>query len=354
MTITDFIRSTDLNHGMLLGYYGGGNYGDELLLEVLQNLFALQSVTHVTIGYQRPEKFLQMHHDFGYQPFSIRNKILLLKHTLASRHVIIGGGGLWGVDMNFNTFLMSVYLWICRRLLAKNVYLLGVGYYNSTSRLGRIGAWFAGKSATQIIARDGETYNNFSRIAPGATSLDKDIAWYIPKIPLAVYQRAAKQLGKEIAIQGQTLFMALRRPQSKRQRKAFLRFAGTIKRTLEANQGKQTIIARLELGEVDPGSLRTLESIQQRFAHVHILDAAINPLTLYALFHEYRDKLMLIAPQFHILLTAHLNGVPFLPISYDNKVKELLSHIGIEPAKQIALEEVTEEAIQQFIDAQLK
>lgn len=354
MTITEFIRDTDLNHSVLLGYYGGGNYGDELLLEVLQNLFAIQGVTHVTIGYQRPGKFLQMHHDFGYVPFYIKSKLELVKHTLASKHIIVGGGGLWGVDMNFNTFLMSIYLWLCRRLLGKDVYLIGVGYYTSTSTLGRLAAWFAGKAATQIIARDQETYDNFCRIAPRLTTLDKDIAWYIPEIPLAVYQQAAKQIGKEISIHGQTLFMTLRRPQAKHQQQAFAHFAKTVKHILEANQNKHTILAQLELGELNPESSETMQSIQQKLAHVYILDAAINPLTLYALFHEYHDKLTLIGPQFHILLTAHLNGVPFLPISYDNKVRELLSRIGIEPARQIALDAVNAEVIQQFIDAQLK
>lgn len=350
MTILSFIRRTDLHHSVLLGYYGGGNYGDELLLEVLQNLLAKKGIRHVDIAYQHPEQFLNLHHDFGYRPFPMRSKIALLRATLRNRQIIVGGGGLWGVDMNLNTFLMSVYLWLSRWLLGKKVYLLGVGYYGSTSRLGHAGAWLAGKAATIIFARDQETYDNFHRIAPKRTQLDKDIAWYISAVPLAVYRQAAQKLGAELEIIEQTLFMTIRRPQAKKQHNAFAHFNQVITNYLDANPNKRIILAELELGSLDAAGQAQLQVWSKTSRNVHVFDAAVNPLVLYALFSEYRDRLALIGPQFHIILTAHLNRVPFLPISYDNKVRALLDHLDIKPSQQLALADVKLETLQQFTD----
>lgn len=42
MTLDELLKEHDFSDSLLLGYYGGGNFGDELLLEVLLNLFAEQ------------------------------------------------------------------------------------------------------------------------------------------------------------------------------------------------------------------------------------------------------------------------------------------------------------------------
>src|SRR4029079_7172941 len=93
----------------------------------------------------------------------MHNKLALIRAILKKKNIVVGGGGLWGMDVNANIFLMSLMLLMSRRLLGKKVHLTAVGCYNSTTALGRLSAWCAAKAANTIIARDQETYANFKR-----------------------------------------------------------------------------------------------------------------------------------------------------------------------------------------------
>lgn len=353
MTIQDFLQKHNLSNSLLIGYYGGGNYGDELLLEILQNLLSRHGAQHVAIAYQRPDEFGVLHDDFGYQPFNVRSKTELLRHTFASRHVIVGGGGLWGVDMNLNTLQMSVYLWLCRWLLRKKVYLVGVGFYNSTSRMGRVAAWLAGKAANAIFARDDETCRNFSRLAKrGHVHLDSDLAWYARDLDLERYRPAARQLGEELGIRGKTFFLSIRRPQAQHQRVDFTRFSNLIESCIADNQHTPIIIAQLELARLDPQGTARLKSWADAYENIKLLNKPVNPLVLYTMFREFKHQLALIGPQFHIILTAYLNHVPFLPISYDNKVRALLQNLEIAGEQQLSIAKVELTDMQHFIDSQ--
>jgi polysaccharide pyruvyl transferase WcaK-like protein len=266
--------------------------------------------------------------------------------TIRSKNIIVGGGGLWGLDMNLNTFLMSMYLFAARFVLRKKVFLVGVGYYNSTTRLGHIGAHFAGKAANEIIVRDGESYTNFKRIQP-STELDRDIAFYAGQLDLSEYHVDVTRLEKLVSIKQQTVFIAVRRFKQKHRNS----FNLIVERYIVQHPDKQFILALLELKDVDTESYELLQQWRRRFDNVQVLDEAINPLVLFAYFQKHHDKLMAMAPQFHLILTAHLAGVPFLPVVYDNKVAQLLSSIGITPERQIPIQDLQLEDIESFIDA---
>jgi polysaccharide pyruvyl transferase WcaK-like protein len=344
MMIDKFLKTTDLNSSLLLGYYGGGNFGDELLLEVLQNLLKYQGVQALTVAYQNPQNFSQLHHDFGYNLVDIQSKSALIKQTVKHKNIIVGGGGLWGLDMNLNTFLMSVYLFLARWLLGKKIYLIGVGYYNSTTRLGHLGAFLAAKAARRIIVRDAESYANFKKHSSHVEQ-DTDLAFYSQQIDLSTYGKDAKQLEKLISVQDKTVFIAIRRFQAKHQNS----FNKQIEDILAANPDKHFILALLELKSVDQTSYQQLSIWKQKFQNVQVLDSTFNPLALMAFFKKHHKKLAVIAPQFHLILTAHLANVPFMPVVYDNKVSQLLSSLGISKKRQIAINQLSSSDIQNFI-----
>jgi len=343
MTIPQFLKQTNLSNSVLLGYYGGGNYGDELLLEVLQNLLSMQGRTAISIAYQHPENFRVMHKDFGYKPFNIHSKLTLLRTTLKHKNIIIGGGGLWGVDMNSNTFMLSIFLFVARFLLGKRVYLVGVGYYNSTTRLGHLGAWFAGHAANHIIVRDDESFANFSKLSK-ATTQDKDIAFYISELNLKTYADELKDLEKILPADKPAVFIALRRFRHPND------FSKVVGELIAANSKINFVLALLELETVDRGSAAQIMSLKKKHRNVRSLTSPCNPLALYAYFHKHKRKLAVIAPQFHLILTAHLAGVPFMPIVYDNKVSQLLSMFGVSEDRQLAVGYLTTADAQIFID----
>jgi len=322
MNIEQILASGNLEKSVLIGYYGGGNYGDELLLEVLAARLRGEGVQNITITYQDLSLYKTYHRDFGYPLIQMGNKVAVLRTIVKNKTIIVGGGGLWGLDVNPNIFLLSLMLFASRWLLGKSVYLLGVGYYNSTNWYGRLSAWVAGKAATQIVARDHETYVNFQKITKHV-SLDADIAWQIAKVDLLPYRRDFLALKSMLPVASKTLFITLRR--FKRAQKS--NYNEAVEAFLAGNE-HPVIVALMEPRSVDPEGYERIKLWQQTYRNVHVIDFSWNPLALFVFFKEYRDELAVVAPQFHVILTAYVTGVLFLPIAYDNKVSELLKQVG--------------------------
>lgn len=339
-----FIQQTNLESVLLIGYYGGGNYGDELLLEVLANLLAARPADQLTITYQTPKTYKTFHHDMGFTLIPMASKKHLAKAILHHKNIIIGGGGLWGLDVNLNIFLLSAILFFARFCLRKNVYLLAVGYYDSTSTLGRISAWLAGKAATKIVARDEETFQNFQKISKHV-ALGSDLAWQIPKLETNAYESELQKLERILPIKQKTLFITLRRFKSHQKN----RYTELIEACIAHNSDKQIIVSLLEPKSVDPAGYALVRSWQKKYSHVRITDFSYNPLALYLFFRKYHKKLALIGPQFHIIITAALCNVPFIPMAYDNKVTALLEQLG--STEIIPIQQLKQSRLQLFIDA---
>jgi polysaccharide pyruvyl transferase WcaK-like protein len=347
MSIQRFFAEHQLNKSLLIGFYGGGNYGDELLMEVLTNLFKQNNYRDISISYQTPPTFSTFHHDLGYTLVPMFDKKALFKAIFKNKHILIGGGGLWGLDVNNNIFILSAILFFSRWILGKKVYLLGVGYYSSTNRLGHISAWLAGKAANAIIARDPETQQSFSRINKHV-SLDSDIAWHIPELDLAAYQADVAQINQRLHINKKTLFVTLRRFRKEHQNN----YAQVIEQMLKQNTDKNIVVAILEPRTVDSEGYAQLEAWQKQYSNMQILDFSFNPLALFLFFKQHADNLVMISPQFHALITAHLTGVAFLPLVYDNKSAELLREIGIDT--HIHIKNITLADVQSFINGVFK
>ncbi len=342
--LLDFLDKESLDNSLLLGFYGGGNYGDELLMETLAGLLRQRDAKNISIAYQTPETYATFHHDFGYPRVAMRSKLQLIKAIASKKNIVIGGGGLWGMDANLNILLMSIMLLAGRFLLGKKVHLLGVGYYNSAPRLGRLSAWMAAKAATTIIARDEETYTNFKRLRPN-TIRDIDMAWYIESLDLANYQPDVTALQKQLTVKGKTLFITLRRFRGHTQDK----LAALVAQCIAENGDKPIIVALMEPREVDPEGYRLLERWKKQHANVQIIDFHFNPLALFLFFRIHHRQLTYIGPQFHGILSAHLAGMPYLPLAYDNKVDGLLKTITPKTTP-IKLQSLRFLDVQTFID----
>jgi polysaccharide pyruvyl transferase WcaK-like protein len=343
MKVTDILQPKIANHSLLIGYYGGGNYGDELLLEVIQNIANKHEIEDLAIAYQNPRDYADYHHDFGYPRVNMRDKFAIFRAILRKRNIIVGGGGLWGLDFGLNVFLLSFLLGFSRLVLRKKIYLIGVGYYGSTTRLGHIGAWLAGKGASAILARDAETYRNFSRFNK-RTEQDTDIAWYLENVATNTYKLEVKRLDRQVLVTNKTFFVALRRFQAKHAND----FTHEIENYIANNPSQHFIVTLLEPDHIDPDQAELLETWEQRYENVQRLRGSYNPMALFLFFQKHAHELALIAPQFHAIITAHMSGVPFLPVVYDNKVAELLAYIG--QTETIAINDLDCKQLRSFTD----
>jgi polysaccharide pyruvyl transferase WcaK-like protein len=343
MSVPELLHRTDFSHSLVIGYGGGGNYGDELLLEVLLSLLKRAGAEHIDVAYQQPALYPTYHQDFGYQVVDIRHPRKLLSAIFRNKNIVVSGGGLWGLDMNRSIFIMSLMLWCSRWLLGKKVYLLGVGYYNSTNRLGHRAAYLAAKSATLIVARDDETKRNFARFSSHVTE-DSDIVWHSRQLDLGAYRQEAEALSKRLPVKGKTLFMTLRRFRPEYQND----FTQIVGECIAKNPDKAIIVALMEPREVDPDGYTQLKQWARTHKNVRIVDFAFNPLALLLYFRQHHKQLLFIGPQFHGLVTAHLSRVPFFPLVYDNKSRELLSQLG--HSQPVSIYKLRQPQVQAFIN----
>lgn len=344
MNIKDFLQKTKLDNTALVGFYGGGNYGDELLLEVLSMTLAKQKAKNITVAYQTIPTFKTFHNDYGYSLVNMKSKEFVLS-LIRSKNIIIGGGGLWGLDVSINIFFLSALLFICRWLFGKKVYLVGVGYYGSTGTRGHISAFLAGKAATTIFARDKETYANFSKLNKH-TVLDRDIAWHIDFDTLdPAYNDDAVKLEQQLSITQKTILVTLRRfPDWYKHN-----YNDVIEQLVKRNPDRKFIIMLMEPRHVDPDNFKLITKWANDYDNIQISDFNFNPIALFLFMKKYSDKLVYIGPQFHGIITAFTNNVPFFPVVYDNKVEQLIMQIT--PNNEIVhIKDITYEKVMQFIE----
>lgn len=103
----------------------------------------------------------------------------------------------------------------------------------------------------------------------------------------------------------------------------------------------------MEPRDADPDGFKRLQRWKGAYSNIQIADFSYNPIALYLFFQKHHDQLAFVGPQFHTILTAQLAGVPLLPISYDNKVTQLLEHIGTQP---IPINQLSDNQLQKFAE----
>lgn len=330
--LAHWIQTTDLNDGMVIGFYGGGNFGDELLLETLTQLYERYDKQRIAVYYSVPERFSTYHRQSSSISVLLDGKSILesMKVIIRAKSVTIGGGGLWGMDVNVKILALSLLLWVCRYIGRKNVYLVGVGYYSSTTFMGHVAAWFAAKAANLIFARDQETCKNFSRRG-GRVRLDRDIVFRLPELDLTRYQRDLEGLESRIQRTEMNSFVVvfLRRFERKNP------YQEVVENLIRQRKDLCFVLCLAEPKDVDPEGYRALIRLQEERSELSVIDFSYNPIALYLFLKKHQDKVRVIAPQFHVMLVAALAGASIFPLAYDNKCSELLTMLGFESSISI-------------------
>lgn len=322
--LNEFFKDTDLEKAFVIGYYGGGNFGDELLLEVILNKLNERNIKHASFLYNNPKLYRTFHHEFQYKRVS--GWLDVLKQIFASNSIIIGGGGLWGMDVNFKILVMSLMLFLSRYILRKKIYLIGVGYYQSTNRLGHIAAWFAAKSAHRIIVRDKESYDSFRRINPEIYT-DLDIGFLIKDMDLSPYATEANKLAKSLTIHKNMVYITLRKFKDGRRDILY----NILDEYIRKNPNQHCIVSLLQPNEEFEKGLQIIKSWCAKYKNVQILDANCNPLALVGFFKQHSSRFRFITPQYHAILMGIICNIPVAPIAYDNKVEQLLHENDFSP-----------------------
>jgi polysaccharide pyruvyl transferase WcaK-like protein len=328
LSIRSFFMGAAFKRPLVIGYYGGGNYGDELLMEVMMHNLQRINVKGY-FYYQGISKYRAHHKSYEHELLGRYSRRATMAAFFKCDSIVIGGGGIWGMDFNKRVFELSVFLLLAKCIFRKQVYLVGVGAYASTSKAGRIATIIAGMGATEIYSRDRETYGRFFKWCR-KTHLSEDLIYATVDIPENGYKAEISRLTSTLTFKEHAVMMMIRRFNDSRDDQ----YRAAIKDVIGLHGDTPFFIGICESRKTDPIGYSYLLSLKEQYPHVVTFDFSFNPIAFFFYIKNHADNLLIVAPQYHMLLTAFLNNVEFMPISYDNKSFEFLSSInrdGIRP-----------------------
>lgn len=349
--LVDFLENINLDNSLIAGYFGGGNFGDELLLEVFLNLISKKKVeiNNTYIYYLNKEWFKDYHTQANhkYQVVDAQNIKQVLMVYMRSKNIVIAGGGLWGLDFNLKAMVLSIALFLGRFIFRKKIYMLGVGFYGSTNIYGKVGAWLAGKAANNIYARDHETFNNFVKWFGNKVVLDRDLSSYLYLIDANIYKKDLEIVEQKFKINSKIILLCVRNF------KAGLNahYRDVIQVFVENNTDKRIILAILEPKETNPSGFSFIKTLAAGKPNIDIVDFRFNPIAWHLFLRKNNLDIILIAPHYHALAVGILNNIKFLPIVYDNKSEQLLIEKNL--SNYYNIDQLSPRILQKFIDNEL-
>lgn len=323
----------------LIGYYGGGNYGDELLCEIMLN--KLSSAKRVNLFYLDEVNFKKWHSSDFKNVNLIKSTSLkqVLIAILKSKKILIGGGGLWSADSNLKTLLMSATLLFSRYILRKDVILYGVGYYNDANRIGALSGKIAKLSATKVVARDELSYANFNGEESKKVTINEDLAYSIED-----YSDNYSTVNN-LKINKKTILLSLRGENTENIRDAVI--------TLSVKYPNIDFIYLqfFDDKEYEDANLSYIREKTKGSKNFKVIEFTYNPIDLFNTLKTNKDNVVgVIAPQFHaIVLMDIIEDIDFMPLYYSEKNKILLNEIS--DKKPLHIKDVNLKAINEYIES---
>ena len=197
-------------HALLMGYYGGRNLGDEMMLRCLHHWLDAQEV-RVTVLTEGARDIQDRHGlpavenvpflgEWAWRTAWLRGNALKVVGAIA-RHdaLMVGGGDLIRDDRGWRQFFYAVEKLIVALLLGRPVYLLNIGIGTPVTRYGRLILRWALPRCARIIARDQRTFDLCQRLGAGpVTEYAPDIVLSLPR--LLQHPASVPQEGRRYAL----------------------------------------------------------------------------------------------------------------------------------------------------------
>ena len=313
------------NAYLLYGYFGAGNFGDDVLLRagleyiakadpdavfIVRNCGSLDFLSDFQnrviaadfeaahrSGHALPVKFLMLLKEYW-------------RMTGRCGTLVIGGGTL----IHDRPYLMATFLLTCLAVIAKmrgcRVVGIGLGLKTIHTRAGKCTLALLLRLFDEINLRDAESFRQCREACRGKTSLHltSDLAYALD------WNIAPGDKGRVIAVSlVEYIFCGDRhRDQMK-----------ILARTLESLIREGFSIRLLSLQK--PGDRQALETLRQELPEVcraacSVADLEANPDSILA---AYRGVELMIGMRFHSLVFAVLAGIPFVGLGHEPKIAAL-------------------------------
>ena len=315
------------DHSIIYGYYGYGNFGDELIFNNVVQYIKYKKFLDVEVYYNNKNIFSQIHPDISDHSNKLVNIKQLFYNMFFSKNIYICGGGLFGLDSNIKFLIFSLLVATIKLLINIDVYLISVGYYNSTNKLGHMSAKVLSSISKVVCVRDEESFKNFKRILKSDNVLlSEDIVFLNNTLAHVEIIRANKYLPYEQSSTKQIVFTLRDFNDMKLQ----LRFISIIERVvLSLCENEKNIHIHLcipSIKEYDTHSHIFAEMLKEKYN----VDLFTMSDSIIGFINEFKSKKpeKAVLVQYHLQLVAHKliedSNEKYLAIIYDNKNYELL------------------------------
>jgi len=317
-----------LQRAVLIGYYGRGNLGDELMLVCLNQWLKRQNIEVTVIADDAPKVTRQhglpavQNHAFLGQ-FSWVNSLLRGKafRTLdaigGSDLVLAGGGDIIRDEIGWRTFTFQVEKLLVALLLRKPVYLLNVGLSTPVTRYGRATLKWLLPRLRGIVVRDVRSVEICA--ASGVTRRVHLLPDIVRRLPELVPEAAAAPYPKTavlVALHGDSnVYRRFEMTDARLSTFAALLDSLAEKHNLEI----EFFPFQPEQDGGDARIARRVQSQMRRAGQSRILAWTIDPAELAARLNRSR---LVIAMRLHAAVLAATYAVPCILMPYDQKVVE--------------------------------
>lgn len=284
------MAKNSINTPLLAGYFGHGNAGDEMILQMLQHRLG-------------PAPYLSGPRPVGGHAIPRFHFFKFLHHLRRSQSLLLGGGELFQSRTSFRslTYYLTLPLWA--RFLGRPVLGFSLGLDPDLGPLGRRLTAFALRQALALWVRD-ETSLRFLKKAGIPSRLMPDVvwAWTVPKItsPQSLQRILWIPRFPTLEDQGVSLHAAFR----------------SLPDTLHHG------LLALDPAEDGPALARFRNGLEV----FHRLELWATPKDIFEIMSRYD---LVVTMRYHGLVTAALAGRPVVAIPGHGKVLDLARELNV-------------------------
>lgn len=286
----------------LLGYYGAGNLGDDLLLAQTINL--LQKTENfnfkIWVSNTQEEQFCKSFLAPNIQLINKFSPLDIIASLFDSEALVLGGGSLFQDASSLKSLIYYFVICVLTKLMGKKLIFLSQGIGPLKTVLAKVLTNWAYQMADQITVRDkyslliAQNWQISAKYAP-------DLVWSL-------------ELNNKKHGSNKTILISLR-PSKHLQTENINFLAQYLKQKFLGYQ--------IYLCPFQKQDQKELEILQKQIPNSFMLDLNQNPNTIF----EQID--FCFAMRFHAILLSIKAGIPTIGISYDPKVKALCEEAGL-------------------------
>lgn len=307
---------------VLFGNYGNGNTGDEAILRGV--LAAFGDSARVTVVSRDHERVVATHP--GTRAVAIRS-VRGVRTVLGAKVVAIGGGGIFGNNMNLLPRLLAFLAWGLQVAARKQVVFVAIGAYRTTPALIQSALRSVARRALLVTVRDEESAET---LAAPSTYLVADPGGAIPAASEAEVDAVLTPLALGTApVLGISLKPTVDAGHDDRQ--VALATSAVRAWTSRHPDGRVLMLCLSDVGNFGLGEAVSDRTLAGRVA------AAVEGVGLDVVGPDLLPWVMkgvigrcdaVVAHRLHAQMFAHDEGVPVFGLSWERKADVFLEQIG--------------------------